>query len=541
MEKVKVLKIHITDFFKGILSLVISQIFIKLFGVMYTLYITNKTGFGDEGNAIYMSGYQIYALLLTISSIGVPNAISKLISEKNSIGDYTNSKRIFQISVFIFSLVGCLGCILLFAFSGFIANTILQIPESKLSLMVLSPAIFFVSITSVIRGFCNGENEIYVTAKSQFIEQVLKSLLTILFVEIVSRVTNYNTELMATVANLATTVATFCSLIYVIREYIDINRKKFNINRINFPKERIITILKRVLTISIPITTSAILSSLGKNVDSITVVRILKNIIGEEKAILKYGILSSKVDTLIALPLSFNVAISTALIPEISRKKARNDLDGIIKKINFSLLITILISLPCTLGMCFFAKPIFLLLFPRATDGYSLLALASFSIIFSLLTQTINGILLGLGNNNIPVIASIMGLIVKILSNIILIPFIFEKGAVIGNILSSLVSFIIVLIFLFKNIKLSFSLKEFIIKPILANTIMIFLSLKTFEFLNFKNINYNVTTLISIIIAVIIYIFSCFLLKIFKKSETFESVENSGLQDSKSLKNLKNK
>ena len=537
----KVLKIHITDFLKGILSLVISQIFIKLFGVMYTLYITNKTGFGDEGNAIYMSGYQIYALLLTISSIGVPNAISKLISEKNSIGDYTNSKRIFQISVFIFSLVGCLGCILLFAFSGFIANTILQIPESKLSLMVLSPAIFFVSITSVIRGFCNGENKIYVTAKSQFIEQVLKSLLTILFVEIVSRVTNYNTELMATVANLATTVATFCSLIYVIREYIDINRKKFNINRINFPKERIITILKRVLTISIPITTSAILSSLGKNVDSITVVRILKNIIGEEKAILKYGILSSKVDTLIALPLSFNVAISTALIPEISRKKARNDLDGIIKKINFSLLITILISLPCTLGMCFFAKPIFLLLFPRATDGYSLLALASFSIIFSLLTQTINGILLGLGNNNIPVIASIMGLIVKILSNIILIPFIFEKGAVIGNILSSLVSFIIVLIFLFKNIKLSFSLKEFIIKPILANTIMIFLSLKTFEFLNFKNINYNVTTLISIIIAVIIYIFSCFLLKIFKKSETFESVENSGLQDSKSLKNLKNK
>ena len=90
------MKIHITDFFKGILSLVISQIFIKLFGVMYTLYITNKTGFGDEGNAIYMSGYQIYALLLTISSIGVPNAISKLISEKNSIGDYTNSKRIFQ-------------------------------------------------------------------------------------------------------------------------------------------------------------------------------------------------------------------------------------------------------------------------------------------------------------------------------------------------------------------------------------------------------------------------------------------------------------
>lgn len=523
------MKINITDFLKGILSLVISQIFIKLFGVMYSLYLTNKTGFGDEGNAIYMSGYQIYALLLTISSIGVPNAISKLISEKNSIGDYTNAKRIFQISVFIFSIVGCLGCILLFVFSGFIASTILQIPESKLSLMVLSPAIFFVSITSVIRGFCNGENKIYVTAKSQFFEQVLKSLLTILFVEIISKVTNYNTELMATVANLATTIATFCSLVYVLREYIEINRKNFNVNRINFPKERIITIIKRVLTISVPITTSAILSSLGKNVDSITVVRILKDILGEEKAILKYGILSSKVDTLIALPLSFNVAISTVLIPEISGKKAINDLDGIIKKINFSLLITILIAMPCSLGMYFFAKPIFLLLFPRATDGYSLFALAAFSIIFSLLIQTINGILLGLGKNNIPVIASTIGLIVKILSNILLIPIIYEKGAVIGNILSSLVSFIIVLVLLFKNIKLNLSFNTFILKPILANIIMIFLSLKIFEFLNLKNINYNIATVISIAVAVIIYIFACFFMKILKKNEILERVENRAL------------
>ena len=81
----------ITDFLKGILSLVISQILIKIFGVIYSLYMTNKSGFGDEGNAIYMSGYQIYALLLTISSIGVPNAISKIISEKISIKVYTNS------------------------------------------------------------------------------------------------------------------------------------------------------------------------------------------------------------------------------------------------------------------------------------------------------------------------------------------------------------------------------------------------------------------------------------------------------------------
>lgn len=519
------LKIRITGFLNGILALVISQIFIKIFGVMYSLYITNKSGFGDEGNAIYMSGYQIYALLLTISSIGVPNAISKIISEKNSIGDYTNSQRIFKTSIILFSIVGCVGCILLFLFSGFISEYILQIPESKLSLMVLSPAVFFVSITSVIRGYCNGENQISITAKSQFFEQVLKSMLTILFVEIVSRISNYNTEIMATVANLATTIATLCSLIYVLNKYIEINKKKFNINRINFPKERIIIIIKRVLIISIPITTSAILSSLGRNVDSVTVVRILKNIVGEETAIAKYGILSSKVDILIALPLSFNVAISTALIPEISRLRTINDIEGIASKINFSILITILIALPCSFGMCFFAKPIFYLLFPRANEGYSLFSLASISIIFSLLTQTINGILLGLGKNNIPVYASLIGLVVKIFSNILLIPIegIYEKGAVIGNIFSNLVSFIIVITFLFKNIKLKMDFKKFLVKPILASLIMIFLSQKLFAFLNLKNVNYNISTLISIATAVSIYVFLCFFLKILKKKEILES------------------
>lgn len=205
----------INNFFAGIFSLLISQVLVKIFGVLYSLYLTNKVGFGDEGNAIYMSGYQIYALLLTLSSIGVPNAISKLISEKNSIGDYKNEERILKISILIFSIVGFCGSIVIFAFSEYISNNIIQIPEAKLSLKVLSPAIFFVSIISVMRGYFNGKGMIYITAKSQFYEQVVKSILTIILVEIVSKVSNYNTEAMASTANLATTLATLFSLMYI--------------------------------------------------------------------------------------------------------------------------------------------------------------------------------------------------------------------------------------------------------------------------------------------------------------------------------------
>ena len=87
-----------STFINGIFSLIISQVLIKIFGVIYSLYLTNKTGFGDEGNAIYMSGYQIYALLLTISSIGVPNAIAKLVSEKKERKDFINLDRILNVA-----------------------------------------------------------------------------------------------------------------------------------------------------------------------------------------------------------------------------------------------------------------------------------------------------------------------------------------------------------------------------------------------------------------------------------------------------------
>ena len=496
----------LNKFLEGIFSLIISQIFIKIFGVLYSLYLTNKTGFGDGGNAIYMSGYQIYALLLTISSIGVPNAISKLISEKSSMGDYKNEDRILKIAIFIFSLIGFLGSVLIFIFSNYIAVNIIQIPEANLSLKILSPAIFFVSIISVMRGYFNGKGKIYITAKSQFYEQVIKSILTIVFVEITSKISNYNTEAMASVANLATSVATFFSLIYIYLKY----KKESNIKFGNdFLQERILVILKKILFISIPITMSSLISNLGKNVDSITIVRLLKNIIGEENAKRKYGILSSKVDILIALPLSFNTALSTALVPEISKKRATNNLDGIIRKIKFSINVTFLIGIPCVFGMFFYSERIFLLLFPNAIEGYEALSFAAFSIIFALLIQTVSGILQGLGNTKVLLISSIIGLVTKIILNFLLIPMelFYEKGAIVGNIFSNVVSFIILYISLKKTIKLKINLISSSLKPLISSILMIIISNKLYYYLLLKNVSNIISIILSIIFAICVYTF----------------------------------
>ena len=510
------MKEKLTDFASGIASLVISQILIKIFGVIYSIYITNKTGFGDKGNAIYMSGYQIYALLLTVSSIGVPNAIAKLISEKNSQKDFINRERIFKIALFLFAIIGIFGSIFLVFFSEVIAEKVLEIKEAELSLIALSPAVFFVSVASVYKGYFNGIKKIEVTAKIQFIEQVLKSIFTILFVEISSKLSNYNTEIMAAFANLATTCATAISLIYMNKKYLKQNNiyEKGQI----YINERISKIIKKILNISVPMTLSVIFSSLGKNIDSITIVRGLKNIIGEEMALKKYGIISSKIDILVTMPLSFNSAISTALIPEISYRKARNDISEVVNKIKLSLLITLIIGVPYCFGTYFYSKEIFDILFPKANEGFYLLKLASFGIIFSMLNQTLNSILQGLGNNKVPVFASLFGIGFKILSNIYLIKIegIYEKGAIIGNILSSFISCTILYIVLIKSIDLKLKIKDFL-KPFFASLIMIFFSLKFYNFLLFKKINNTFSGFISISIAVIIYINCVFVMKMIKK------------------------
>lgn len=394
-------------FMQGVITLIFSQVLIKLLGLVYTLYLTNRQGFGDKGNGIVAAGYQIYAMLLTISSIGVPNAISKLVSERVAIGDHKGAHRIFKIAFATFSVIGLVGSLLLFLGARVISVYWLQIPDAEMTLVALSPAIFFVAIASVMRGYFNGRQNIKATARSQTIEQIFKTALTIILVEVVAIISNTSTQWMAGGATLATTLATMAGFGYLYL-YYETRKKEIAVeikSTVNYKYERVRTIVKKILLVSIPIALTAIMSSLNKNIDSFTVVRSLKNFMPEDMAVSQYGILGGKVDTLTSLPLSINVAFSTALVPAISAAKAKKDKETITKKTSFSLLISMLIGLPCTVGMCIFAGPILNLLFPNASDGTVILQISALTILFTILDQTINGALQGYGKLKIPAIS----------------------------------------------------------------------------------------------------------------------------------------
>lgn len=517
-------------FIQGVITIIFSQVLIKILGLVYTLYLTNRNGFGDKGNGICASGYQIYALLLTISSIGVPNAISKLVSERVAVGDNKGAYRIFKIAFATFSFIGLIGSLLLFLGAHIIANNWLQIPEAEMTLVALSPAIFFVTVASVFRGYFNGRQKISVGARSQTLEQVFKTLLTIIVVEIVAILSNVSTEWMAAGANLASTLATFLGFSYLFLYYKSQRREigREIKNTVNYKYQSVSKIIKKILFVSIPITLTAIMSSINKNIDSFTVVRNLKNFMSEDSATSLYGILGGKVDTLTSLPLAINVAFATALVPAISAAKAKKDKITIREKTSFSLLLSMLIGLPCTVGMYIFAGPILSLLFPNASDGTLILQISSLAIIFTILDQTINAVLQGYGRLMLPTVSLAIGVIVKFILNIILIPNpkFGVYGAAIGSVACHVVAFSIVFTALRKNIKLNLTFSKFILKPAIATIIMAICSY--FIFLSLKGIIIQrLATIIAIVFAILIYILAVLKLKIFTKEE-FKMMPSGG-------------
>ena len=509
-------------FIQGILALMFSQVLIKIFGLIQTLYLTNREGFGDKGNSIYMNGYHIYALLLAISSIGVPNAIAKLISERLALGDNKGAQRIFRIAFATFAVIGFVGTLFLFFGANYIANNFLYVPEAEFTIKTLSPAIFFVSISSVMRGYFNGRQEMAATSKSQTFEQVFKTILTVALVELAVFMTNQNTVVMATFATIATSLATILSFIYLFRFY-KIARRDINVENkpgVETEKGSVKSIVKKILGVSIPISISSILSSINKNVDSFTVVRLLKPKLGE-KANELYGILSGKVDILTSMPLAFNIAFATALVPAISAARVKNDKETINNRISFSLLVTLLIGLPCTVGMLVYADGILNLLFPAESAGAMLLAISALTIFFTALAQTINGALQGLGKVKVPAIALGCGVFVKLIANLVLIPIdgIYANGAAIGSVLCHIVSFSIVYYTLRKTVKLQFKLHRLMIRPVLATIIMMIFSYASYLFIMNLASSIRLATIIAIVVAIIVYAISVVLLKIFSKSD----------------------
>lgn len=523
MRKAKLKK---SSFTKNILILLVTHMIVKIIGVVNKIYLTNREGFGDEGNAIYSSAFQIYALFLTICSIGIPNAVSKLVSERLAIGDSKGAHKVFKIAVIAFGALGFTCSIILFTCAHNISHNWFQIPEAELSLVALSPSIFFVSITAVVRGYFNGRENISAGANSQTIEQIFRTVITIILIEVISRSTGTDTRIMAAGAAIATTMSEIICFTYLFKYYKSASREIANEmkNSLNYKYRGIRKTISDILAVSIPMSIGPILAGINKNIDSMTIVRGLKTFMTDSAAKLEYGMLVGKIDTLVVFPLSFNAAFTSTLIPMVAAAKASNNFAPVQRKIKFSLLTALLIGIPCTVGMMLFAKPILELLFPNQPDGANLLQISAISITFMMLSQNVNAILQGLGKTIIPTIGLIVGMAIKLALNLILVPInpnVFflggTNGAAFATVSSNIVMFVISGMFLKKFIKVGIQKRQ-IIKIGLATVMMAICTI--FIYNSFLCIiSSKLCIILALVFAVAIYLVLILILRVFSKEE----------------------
>ncbi|MCL2354323.1 MAG: oligosaccharide flippase family protein [Oscillospiraceae bacterium] len=236
----------------------------------------NIEGFGDVGKGFYNSGYQIYAILLTVSSIGIPTVISKLVAERVSKGDNRGAYRIFKMSILMFAGTGFVLSVALFVWAEQIAIFVLNIPDVQYILMALAPAITFVAISAVFRGYFAGLGSMKAASISQTLEQFFKCVLTIV---IVYSFVGSDPVTMAVGGNLATTLAVLISFSYLVVFYKQ-RRKGIleGIEKQELPEEqeKAWTLMKSILAISIPITLGSLVSIMNSAIDTITISQVVQ-------------------------------------------------------------------------------------------------------------------------------------------------------------------------------------------------------------------------------------------------------------------------
>ena len=524
-QTIKIKEKKAPSFMKNVAILMCSHLLVKILGFIYKIVITNVDGFGDTGVGYYSAGAQIYSLLLTLSSTGIPSAISKLVSERLAIGDKAGAQRIFKIALSFFTVLGLVFSLGLFFGADFIASNILNIPDAALVMKVLAPGIVFVSISSVLTGYFSGQQNMKPTSIAQTLEQFLNCVLSIMFVY---ACVGKDAYIMAAAGNLSTTLSILISFTYMVIYY---KRKRIVPEAGQVSPEKNKTnrqLLRIVLSIAVPLTIGSIISVIGSVIDTATIsncIQIAYADTGMEKselenlAMSKSGIVT-KVDTLVTFPIAINTAFATALIPAISEAIAKKDYKSANKKMKFSIFATILIILPCAMGLIVLAEPVLKMLYPAASDGAFVLQLSTISMIFLALNYTINSGLYGLNKTKVPVIALGIGITVKTILGIVLIsnPYINIHGAPIGSIVCQAISFIICFRVLKANLNLKIDKKKMLLKPLIATIIMGAIVWLGYYILNGKLGN-TLSTVISILIGIVAYLLSIIYLRVLTKED----------------------
>lgn len=457
------------SFFGGAAILAAGILIVKLIGMFYKIPLINIIG--EAGAADFNNAYNIYAVLLTVSTAGLPVAVSKLVSEANALNRRNQVRRTFRLALVLFLTLGLISFLVMFFRADALAG-MMNDSKAAAGIRALAPAVVCVGCLAALRGYSQGHSNMAPTSVSQIIEALCKLVVGLgLAFWLVKQ--GKDPDVAAAGAITGVTVGTVVALVYMVLDFF-LSRGREDTHGTDRP-DSAGSILANILKIAVPITLSSSMVGIVTVIDSSLVQGQLQSALDltEKASRTLYGNYSGALN-IYNLPTSLMAAITASVIPAVSAALARRDRRGAARITGSALRITALLSFPMGVGLFVLGTPIIRLLFPSLNVEVAgpLLSTLGIATPFVCMVLVCNSVLQAHGFINLPVIVMVLGGIVKIVNNYNLVGAIGIAGAPVGNILCFGLALVLDLVVITRVIPNRPRLLPIFVKPAIASAIM---------------------------------------------------------------------
>lgn len=492
----------------GILA--IAGILVRIIGMAYRIPLTKFIG--NIGNNYYGTAYEIYSMILLISSYSIPLALSKEMSTRIALGQYKNARKIFQGAMIYGIVVGVIGTVV----AWFLAPTLGE--GSAISLRVLAPTIFFSAILGVFRGYFQGHSTMMPTSFSQILEQLANAGGSLVLAYVLTRPYYANNDLEgvyrygAAGSAFGTEIGVIVALLFLVALYVMYQptakkRLKRDRSAVSLDYGQVMKIIMLTLT---PVIFSTFIYNISGTIDVYFYQKINEKIGMNATAMKEYwGIFTGQYKTLIAVPIALASAISSAMIPSITTSLAKGELENTNRRVDMAFQFTLVFAIPATVGLVCLAEPILRLLFGSnyMDTSAKLFLYGGLNIVFYCISTISNSVLQAIGQLKLPVRHSSIALIIHIL---VLAPLLYYGRLHVYAVVASTLVFTVTVcllngIAIAKHLQYRMNYYKIIVLPSICSVLMGMITFATYKILVFLIHSSAIALMISIGVAGLVY------------------------------------
>lgn len=407
--------------------LAIASIVVRIIGIAYRIPMINIIG--DEGMGYYGTAFNVYNIALLLSSYSLPLAVSKMVSVRLARKQYRNSVRILRAALVYATVVGALAAAVIWFGADFFAREVFFMPYAAFALKTLAPTVWIMAYLGVFRGYYQGRGTMVPTALSQVFEQIVNAIVSVaagswLFnqaikVEILNGESGsgYSNSWGAAGGTIGTGVGAFTALVFLLllfAAYQRTIRKKVRRDR-SGSLESYGTITKILFFTVVPVVVSSAIYNVNSVLDNGLLAYNFKSLGMEEEFISQWGVYTGKYHLLINVPMAVSNALSSSLIPSVSRAVATGDRRMVKRKVAAAIRFSLLIAIPSAVGLTVLAGPVNNLLFSGDNDlAVQMTLYGSIAVVFYSVSTVTNAILQGIDRMRLPIVHALTALVLHL-------------------------------------------------------------------------------------------------------------------------------